>query len=457
MERYLKLQEEPIKKLLIEFSLPAIVGMLVNALYNIVDRIYIGHIKEIGALAISGVGVVFPVMIASLGFALLIGLGGATNISLLLGRGKVKEAEKYLGNMSVLSILIGSILSFLVIFFMDSYIEILGASSNTVKFATDYLRIVAFGFPIFILGYALNAGIRSDGNPKTAMITLILGAITNIILDPILIFKFNLGVKGAGIATVASQTVSALWTISYFTSKHSNLKLSLENVRLNLKKAKSILTIGAGPFILQIASSFVTFLFNNLLLKYGGDFQVGAMIIVNSVNSIILMPIFGINQGLQPILGFNYGAKLYSRVRDGYLQGIKYATCISVTGFILVYTATTPIIKIFTKKPELISTTYNGMKIFCLILPFIGFQAVSVIYFQAVGKPKMTIFLSMIRQVIFLIPFVLILSKNFGVLGIWVAVPCSDFFSVIITALLVKKEMKNLKKIELSKFFEVEK
>ena len=449
--KYLKLKEEPIKKLLLEFSLPAILGMLVNALYNIVDRIYIGNIHEIGKAAITGVGVTFPVMILSLAFALLIGLGGSTNISLFLGKGDIKKSEKYLGSMCLLSIIVGIILSFLTIYFMNSYIEILGASPDTKQFAMEYLEIVAYGFPIFILGYSLNSAVRSDGNPKIAMITLLLGTITNIILDPILIFELNLGVKGAAIATISSQFVSTLWTFFYFISRYSGIKLHFKNIKTDFTTFKSIITIGTGPFILQIASSFITFLFNSTFKVFGGDIQIGAMTIVNSINSMILMPIFGINQGLQPILGFNYGAKHYSRVKEAFYLAIKGATIISILGFTLVHIASVPIIRIFTTDPELLSATKTGIKLFTLMLPFIGFQSVATIYFQAVGKHRMTTFLSLIRQIIFLVPLIIGLSRVWEAIGVWIAVPCSDFLSVIVTAILTKKEIKNLKKLELKK------
>ncbi|SJZ69567.1 putative efflux protein, MATE family [Cetobacterium ceti] len=442
--------QEKITKLLIQFSLPAIIGMVVNALYNIVDRIYIGNIREVGSLAIAGVGVVFPVMIFSFAFALLIGLGGATNISLNLGEKNKEEAEKYLGNGICLGTIVGIIIGILTIKFMSLYVYKLGASVSTAKYAMDYLKIVAMGFPFATVGYIANAGIRADGNPRMSMVTLLIGAIINIVLDPIFIFYLGMGVKGAAYATIISQFVSALWTILYFTSKYSGIKLRVNNLKLKIKRIIRIISIGAGPFILQIGSSSVNLLANNVLNIYGGDIAVGAMTIVNGIVTFVLMPIFGINQGLQPILGYNYGAKLYKRVKEALIKAIIGATFISTLGFLCIQFLSKYFIYIFTQNQELISVAAKGLRIFTLLLPFLGFQIITSVYFQAIGKPKMTMFLSLCRQVLFLIPSILIFSKIWGVRGVWMAVPFSDMLSVIVTFLLVRKEMKVLNRLEVT-------
>ncbi|MGL5088560.1 MAG: MATE family efflux transporter [Fusobacteriaceae bacterium] len=447
-EKHKEMGEESIRKLLIKFSLPAMIGMFVNALYNIVDRIYIGNIPEIGSTAIAGVGLVFPVMIVSIGFCLLIGLGGATNISISLGKQKKDIAEKYLGNLTSLAIIIGIALSFIVILFMNSYIGKLGTSPATEPYARDYLTIVALGFPFLMVGYSTNAAVRSDGNPKISMITLLLGAVTNIILDPIFIFGLNLGVKGAAIATIISQIISAIWTVAYFTSKYSGIKLKFKNMILKWENVKNIFIIGAGPFVLQMGSSLVNLVLNSTLMKYGGDVAVGAMTIVNAVNTFILMPIFGINQGVQPILGFNYGAKFYHRVREAFILGVKGAVIISTIGFLAIQFLSKYFIIIFTSDPNLLDAASKGLKIFTLMFPFLGFQIIAAIYFQATGKPKTTIFLSLARQVLFLIPILLIFSKIWGINGVWAAVPAADVLAVIVTFIMTKKEMKNLKKLE---------
>ncbi|MBC2850189.1 MATE family efflux transporter [Cetobacterium sp. 8H] len=447
-EKHKEMGEEPISKLLLKFSLPAMVGMFVNALYNIVDRIYIGNIPEIGPNAIAGVGVVFPIMIISIGFCLLIGMGGATNISISLGQKQKDSAEKYLGNATFLAIIFGLILTFITIFSMDLYITKLGTSPITEPYARDYLTIVALGFPFLMAGYVTNAAVRSDGNPKISMITLLLGAITNIILDPIFIFWMGLGVKGAAIATIISQIVSAIWTICYFNSKWSGIKLHFKNLALEWSKVKNIFIIGAGPFVLQMGSSVVTLVLNSSLMKYGGDIAVGAMTIVNAVNTFILMPIFGINQGVQPILGFNYGARKYHRVREAFILAVKGAITISTLGFLTIQLLSKYFIVIFTSNPELLNAASNGLRIFTLMFPVVGFQIIAAVYFQAIGKPKTTMFLSLSRQFIFLIPIVLLFSRLWGVKGIWMAVPCTDILSVVVTFIMTKRELNNLKILE---------
>jgi putative MATE family efflux protein len=440
--------QEKISKLLVKFSLPAVVGMVVNALYNVVDRIYIGNIKEVGNLAIAGVGVTFPVMLISFAFPLLIGLGGATNISLNLGRKKRDLAEAYLGNAVSMGFVSGAILTFLTIFFMKSYVYKLGASEATAVYAMQYLEIVALGFPIAAVGYITNAAVRSDGNPKIAMITLLLGAGTNIILDPIFIFWMDMGVRGAALATIISQFVSSIWTVTYFRSKKSGLKLLFSKMIIKFHMAKEICMIGAGPFILQIGSSTVNLIINTTLLKYGGDTAVGAMTIVNGIATFVYMPIFGINQGLQPILGYNYGARLYIRVHEAYTKGVMAAVAISTAGFIVIQTLSKYFIYIFTHDQNLVAVAAHGLRIYTILLPFVGFQIVSSTYFQATGKPKTTAFLSLCRQVLFLIPAVFICSRLWGVAGIWMAIPISDLCSIIVTGTLVWHELKLLKKME---------
>lgn len=446
--KYKEMGERPIGELLLKFSIPAVIGMFVNALYNVVDRIYIGHIANIGSLAIAGVGVVFPVMIISIGFCLLVGVGGATNISISLGKKNRKEAEIFLGNATSLSVIFGILLTVVIIGAMDFYINKLGTSLATEPFARTYLTIVSLGFPFLCIGYTTNAAVRSDGNPKMSMITLLLGAIVNIILDPIFIFTLNMGIKGAAIATVISQIISAIWTVGYFCSKYSGIKLHFKYLMLKCRYVKEIFMIGTGPFVFQIGSSAVTFVLNSTLIKYGGDIDVAAMTIVNAIITFILMPIFGINQGVQPILGFNYGAKLYSRVKKAYISAVKGAVIISTIGFFGVQFFSKYLIEIFTQDAELVSITVRGLKICTLMFPFLGYQIISTIYFQAIGKPKTTIFLSLSRQILFLIPIVFILSKFWGVVGVWIAIPCSDILSVIITTIMTKKEMKNLKVLE---------
>ncbi|MDO4589352.1 MAG: MATE family efflux transporter [Fusobacterium sp.] len=439
---------EKITKLLIQFSLPAIIGMIVNALYSIVDRIYIGNIKDVGHFAIAGVGLTFPVTIFVFAFAVLIGLGGATNISLNLGKKQKDEAEHYLGNAICFGTIISTVIAIFVLFFMNGLVEKLGGSENTSKYTIEYLRIVAIGFPATIVGYVANAGIRSDGNPKMSMVTLLIGAIINIVLDPIFIFGMDMGVAGAAWATIISQYISALWTIYYFKSRFSGLKLYTKDLPLKWERIRNIMAMGSAPFALQIGSSLVNYTFNHTLKIYGGDNSIGAMAIIQAIVIFLAMPIFGINQGLQPILGYNYGAKLYARVREALRKAILGASIICIFDFLIIQFLSKYFIFIFTREKALLDIASFGLRINTIMFPIIGFQIISSVYFQAVGKPKLSLFISLSRQIIILIPCIIVMSRMFGLTGIWFAAPTSDFISTAITFILIKKEMKSLKYLQ---------
>lgn len=439
---------EKITKLLVQFSLPAIIGMLVNALYNIVDRIYIGNIENVGHIAIAGVGITFPVVSFVFAFSILIGLGAATNVSLNLGRKNKEEAERFLGVAISFGFIVSLILIVLVLWKLEWLVNILGGSDKTGLYAAQYLKILAYGFPAAVVGYIVNASIRSDGNPKMAMATLLIGAITNIVLDPIFIFYLKMGVKGAAWATIISQYVSGIWAIYYFTSKFSEMKLYLKNLKLDFGKIKSISLLGSAPFAIQIGASVVNYTYNSTLKIYGGDTGIGAMAIVQAVITFISMPIFGINQGLQPILGYNYGAKLYSRVKEALFKAIFAATVLCVIDFLAIQFLSKYFINIFTHEKELVRIASTGLKIQTFMLPIVGFQIIASIYFQAIGKPKMSFFMSLTRHIIVLIPCILIMSKLFGVEGIWFAGPTSDFIATVVTFIFIKMELKHLKELE---------
>lgn len=440
---------EKITKLLVQFSLPAIIGMLVNALYNIVDRIYIGNIENVGHIAIAGVGITFPVVIFVFGFSILIGLGAATNASLNLGKKKKEEAEKFLGVAVSFGFIVSLILMVLVLWKLEWLVNILGGSDKTGIYAAQYLKILAYGFPAAVVGYVANASIRSDGNPKMAMATLLIGAITNIALDPIFIFYLKMGVKGAAWATIISQYVSGIWAIYYFTSKFSGMKLYLKNLKLDFGKIKSISSLGSAPFAIQIGASIVNYTYNSTLKIYGGDTAIGAMAIVQAVITFISMPIFGINQGLQPILGYNYGAKLYSRVKEALFKAIFAATVLCVIDFLAIQFLSKYFINVFTHEKELVRIASIGLRIQTFMLPIVGFQIIASIYFQAIGKPKMSFFMSLTRQIIVLIPCILIMSKLFGVEGVWFAGPTADFIATVVTFIFIKMELKHLKELEI--------
>lgn len=441
MSNQLELKNEKISKLLLKFSIPAIVGMMVSALYNVVDRMYIGRL---GPMAMTGIGLNLPFMTILMAFSMLIGIGSGALISIKLGQNKKDEAEKILGNAFTLTIIIMSVIVILSLIFKTQLLYLFGASEATFRYADDYITIILYGAVFQGIGFGINNIIRAEGNPKIAMYTMLIGAVINIILDPVFIFVLGMGIKGAAIATIISQFVSMLWVVSHFLSGKSLITFKVKNLKLDFGIIKGIIAIGVSPFSMQIAASIVTVISNNSLKVYGGDIAIGAMTIINAVTIFFLMPIFGINQGSQPIIGFNYGAKQFKRVKEALKLAIFAATAISTLGFILTQFFTVSMIRIFNDDPILIEATIKGMRIFLIMLPLIGFQIVSANYFQAVGKAPKAMFLSLLRQVIVLIPMLLIMPRFFGLTGVWIAGPIADFTASLITALFLYNEMKHL-------------
>lgn len=448
MDRSKQLGSEGVGKLLLKFSIPAIIGMLVNALYNIVDRIFVG--SGVGPDALSGIAISFPIMIVVMAFGMLVGIGASALVSIRLGQQRKKEAEQILGNAFMLNIIISLILTALGLIFLDPILKIFGASSTVLAYSKEYTSIILYGVIFQNMAFGMNHNIRAQGNPTAAMLTMLIGAILNTILDPIFIFVFHMGIQGAAIATVISQIVSALWVLSYFFRGKAPLKIHRENLKLRKTIVLGIFSIGVSPFAMQIAASLITIILNRSLIKYGGDIAVAAMAAINSVSMLILMPVFGINQGVQPIIGFNYGAQQFDRVKKALKLAILGATAISTTGFLVVELFPGAIISLFGKgQAELINVGSKGIRIFLSMLPIIGFQIVSANYFQAIGKPKYSMFLSLSRQVIILTPLLLILPGIFKLNGVWMAGPTSDFLSSLLTAFFIIREMKDLNKMHI--------
>ncbi|MCR6514974.1 MATE family efflux transporter [Clostridium sp. LY3-2] len=448
MNKQTRLGEEKIGKLLRVFSIPAIAGMVVNMLYNIIDRMYIGHIPKVGNLAITGVGITMPIMTIILGFGMLVGLGTAARVSIKLGQHDKEAAERHLGNAFTLIIIISVIITILGLIFMDPLLTVFGASENTIGFAKDYMNVIFIGTIVNMLSFGLNHSIRSDGNPTVAMLSMLIGAILNIILDPIFIFGLDMGVKGGAIATVISQVVTTVWILYYFTKGKSIIKLKKEYFKLDKLTVLSIFSIGMSPCSMQIAASAVQVIANNTLKHHGGDLAIGAMTIVSSVSLIFLMPIFGLNQGSQPIIGYNYGAKKYHRVKETVKYASIIATIIVVIGWCIIQFMPQVLIGMFNKDPELVGIATNGLRIYLFMLPVIGFQIISSIYFQAIGKAKISMFLSLLRQVILLIPLMLILPKFLELDGVWLSGAISDFLSAVITGIIFYASVRKLKEPE---------
>ena len=449
MDRSKQLGEENIGKLLMKFSIPAIVGMLVNALYNVVDRIFIGQIPGgVGKIALSGVAVTFPIAITVLSFGMLVGIGTAALISIKLGQQKKEEAEHILGNAVTLIFIISALVTLVGLIFLEPILLQVGASAATLPYAKEYITIILIGVIFQNVGFGLNNTIRSEGNPRIAMYTMLIGGILNTILDPLFIFVFHMGIKGAAIATVISQAVNTIWVLKYFFSEKSILKIRYKNLKLDAKVVNSIFAIGMSPFSMQLAACIVAIISNRSLAKYGGDLAIGAMGAITSISMLVLMPIFGINQGSQPIIGYNYGAKKYHRVKHALKLAILAATVITTTGFILIELFPKQLIGIFNKDPELMAIGVHGIRIYLFMLPIIAFQIISSNYFQAIGKAKVAMFLSLSRQVIILIPLLFILPKFFDLNGVWMSGPASDAIASILTAIFLFIEIKHLNELQ---------
>jgi putative MATE family efflux protein len=445
MDRTEELGKAPIPGLLLRFSLPAIVGMMVNAIYNVVDRIFIG--QNVGPLGLAGATVAFPIMLVLMGFGMLVGVGGSALVSIRLGERKEGEAERILGNSLTLLVVLALGLTALGLLFLSPLLRLFGASEAILPYAVDYTSIILLGSIFQALGFGMNNFIRGEGNPKVAMITMLIGAVLNIILDAVFMIGLGLGVRGAALATVISQAISALWVLVYYAGGQSHLKIRRANLVLHKDIVLPILAIGMAPFAMQIASSAVNGLLNSQLQRYGGDLAVSTMGIIFSIAIFFVMPIMGLNQGVQPIVGYNYGAKNYHRVRQAMMIAISAASAVVVTGFIFIQTMPRALAGFFAgPSSELVELAAAAMRIHLLMLPLIGFQIVAGGYFQATGKPKQAMVLSLSRQVLFLIPLFIILPLRFGLTGVWMAPPVADFLAAVLTGILFFRELRRLGK-----------
>lgn len=443
MDKSKELAEQKIGKLMLKFFIPSFIGVFVNALYNIVDRIFIG--QGVGALALSGVSVIFPVMLVMIAFGMLIGIGSSVLVSINMGRRDMEKAERVLGNSFVLMIVASVLITGFGFLIKGPMLRMFGATPDTMQYANDYLDIILMGVIFQVVGFSLNNVIRSEGNARIAMYSMLISAGTNIVLDPIFIFGFGMGVKGAAYATVISMMVLAIWVLLHFRSKRSVVKIRPQYFKLEPAILKEILVIGMAPFFMQIANSVVQGLINTKLISFGGDLAVGAMGIVNSVATMIIMSVVAINMASQPIIGFNYGAHAYGRVRETLRLSIIASTVIASLAFILVQTAPDLIIRFFNAKdPALLEIGREGLRLGLLALPIIGFQVVAGNFFQSIGKAKIATLLTLLRQVIVLIPLLFILPNFFQLHGIWISMPIADACSALIVIYFIRREWKTL-------------
>ncbi len=447
MKRTTELESMNIPRLMLKYFIPAFVGVFVNALYNIVDRIFIG--QGVGAHALSGISVIFPVMLIMMAFGMLIGIGAGVLVSINMGKRDMHKAEKVLGNSFILMIVASVLISLIGFVLKGPMLRSFGATPETIQYANEYLDIILIGVVFQVVGFSLNSVIRSEGNARIAMYSMLLSAGTNLVLDPLFIFVFDWGVKGAAYATVISMMILSIWVFIHFNSKRSVLRLKRENFRLDYTIVMEILAIGMAPFVMQIANSFVQGLMNKTLISFGGDLAVGAMGIINSVATLVVMAIVAINMASQPIIGFNYGAQSGHRVKETLRIGMISATVISIAAFILIQTIPGSIIQLFESKNEqLLALGRNGLRIAILALPVVGFQVIAGNFFQSVGKAKIAALLTLLRQVVFLIPLLLIIPNIFGLNGIWIAMPISDSLSAIIVFIFLSREWKKLDNLQ---------
>lgn len=436
------MSDQNIGRLLLKFSIPAIVGTVVNALYHTVDRIFVGH--GVGYIGIAATTVAFPIMTILMSISMLIGIGATSLISIRLGQKKHEEAEKVVGNAMVLLILLPVLLTIIYLIFSDPILIFFGASDEALPYARDFVFIVMLGSAFGAISMGMNNFIRAEGNPGLSMMTQIIGAVINVVLNYIFIFKIGLGIKGSALATVSAQFVSALWVLSYYWTGRSIVKLRLKNMQLSLPIVISIMAIGFAPFAMMLANSVQQTILNKSLLFYGGDLALSAIGIIMSIAAMMFMPVVGLSQGAQPIIGFNYGARQYNRVIETLKLAVIAGSCIALLGYVVIYSWPTQIVSLFSNDTPLIEITTQAIKIYFAVFLVVGFQIICSNYFQAVGKPIQSTILGLSRQVLLFIPMLLILPNYWGINGIWMSAPISDGLSVLLTAAVIFYEIKKL-------------
>ena len=444
LERDNILGNEKISSLLIKFSVPAIVGMMVSALYNMVDRIFIGNAQNLGLNGIAGITIGFPISLIMIATGVLFGIGGATFFSINLGKKDFSTVDRTLGNAFSLSMISGFIIALIGEIFLIPILTILGASSEVLPYSSDYMRVIFIGTPFVISSMVLNNFIRANGQPKLAMLTMFLGAGTNLILDPLFIYIFNMGMFGAALATIISQIVSFIWTVSYFINNNNPHKFTKNNLFLNGNIVVNIVFLGLPLFLFQLSSSLLNIILNKSLMIHGSDIAISAIGITNSVQVILLMPIVGLNQGLQPIVSYNFGAKKYDRIREAQKLAIIYSTLIATFGWIVTRFFSLQVASLFTKDEKLIKISVVFLQTWLMCYPLNGFSTIAPNFFQATARPKIAMFLNLTRQVLVLIPSVMIFSSLWGLSGIIHAAPFSDTVSFFIVLFFYIRGMKSL-------------
>ena len=424
---------ESIGKLLMQYAVPAIIAMTASSLYNMVDSIFIGH--GVGTMAISGLALTFPLMNLAAAFGSLVGVGASTLISVKLGQRDYDTAQRVLGNVFVLNMVLGVAFTIIVMLFLDPILYFFGGSDQTVGYARDYMQIILLGNAVTHLYLGLNAVLRSSGHPQKAMYATIATVVINTILDPVFIYGFGWGIRGAAVATIVAQVISLTWQFKLFSNKDELLHFHRGIFRLKRKIVFDSLAM--SPFLMNLAACFIVIIINQGLKKYGGDLAIGAFGIVNRLVFIVVMIVMGLNQGMQPIAGYNFGAKLYGRVNKVLRLTIIYATAVTTFGFLVGMLVPDLVVGIFTSDAELTELSVTGLRITVMFFPIIGFQMVTSNFFQSIGMAGKAIFLSLTRQMLILLPCLLVLPQFFGVAGVWYSMPVSDLLASLIALVML--------------------
>ena len=446
----MELGTERIRKLLVQYAVPAIIAMTASSLYNMVDSIFIGH--GVGALAISGLALTFPLMNLAAAFGSLVRVGAATLVSMRLGQRDYETAQRILGNVVVLNLIIGISFGLLTLVFLDPILYFFGASDATIGYAREYMSVILWGNVVTHMYLGLNAVLRAAGHPRKAMYATILTVTINAILDPLFIFGFGWGIRGAAIATVLAQILALVWQFRIFSDRNELLHFRRGIYRLKGKIVRNVLAIGMSPFLMNLAACFIVILINKGLKEYGGDLNIGAYGIVNRLGFFFVMIVMGINQGMQPIAGYNYGARQFDRVDRVLKLTIIGATCVTTLGFLIGELAPRLAVSVFTDDPELVRLSAEGMRIVFFCFPIIGFQMVTTNFFQSIGMAGKAIFLSLSRQLLFLMPGLIFLPRIFdeltpwdGSWGVWCSMPLSDFLASLVAGVMLFCQFRKFK------------
>ena len=440
----LELGTKPVGKLLAQYALPAIIAMTAASLYNIIDRVFIGQV--VGPMAISGLAITFPFMVLAAAFGAAVGVGAATTISVKLGQKDYESAENTLGNTITLNLIIGLTFGGICLLFLDPILRFFGASDTTLPYARDFMQIILAGNVFSHMYFGMNAVLRAASKPRMAMFATIFTVAMNILLDAVFILWWHWGIKGAAFATVISQVLALCWQMKLFSNKNELLHLKRGIYKLKANLVRNIISIGISPFLMNACACVIVIFINNQLVKFGGDIAVGAYGIANSIAMIFIMFVIGLNQGMQPIAGYNYGAQQYGRMMRVVKLSIITAICIMLTGWTLAMFAPYYCARMFTKDPELIKGSIKAIQIIMMMYPFIGCQMVITNFFQCIGKVKISIFLSLSRQLLFLLPLLILLPNFYGINGVWVSMPTSDLISVIVAISIMTVYLRRFKK-----------